>query len=575
MKKGIGRKIFSILIVLIVVVVAMLSFSIRSMSVIRSNNDNLSLFISMSQVKEDISVSFQSVQLYANLSYYKRESPDIENVREKFANSIEELSDKIEILKKTAASTDDADLEEAVTVWAESLTSFLNYSISIRELVNNGNYDSAVEMINGIYPYISSVQEAGNAYSELIEVRQETLVQESKSCISGTHAFNIGSFIAIVIIIVAVLLIVHITISRPASNSGRQMEALVRKLQNNEGDLTERISVKSKDEIGQMAAGINSFLEQMQYIIRTIKQKSDVMKISADSVRSEIDVSNANAENVSATMEEMSASMEEISTSLGQIASGSDSILKDIQVMMAHVEDGTALVVGIKERAEELHDATIANKEHTSNTIEQIRAAMKEAVEASRSVEQINKLTGEILNIASQTNLLALNASIEAARAGEAGKGFAVVADEIRKLADDSRDTANNIQSISNIVTAAVESLSDNAKHMVQFIDDKVLQDYDGFVDVVNQYKQDTESVKAIIVEFCKNAEIIEDTMRNMNTGINDIATAVEENTKGVSIVAESTVDLVESMLHIHQEAENNQSISEQLNKEVDKFKRV
>lgn len=103
--------------------------------------------------------------------------------------------------------------------------------------------------------------------------------------------------------------------------------------------------------------------------------------------------------------------------------------------------------------------------------------------------EKINELTNNILNIASQTNLLALNASIEAARAGEAGRGFAVVADEIRNLAENSRDTANDIQNISVLVTEAVRVLSENAEEMLKFVGTDVIKDYDGFVDVVNQYQ--------------------------------------------------------------------------------------
>ena len=200
-----------------------------------------------------------------------------------------------------------------------------------------------------------------------------------------------------------------------------------------------------------------------------------------------------------------------------------------------------------------MHQNTIAGKDLTSSKIIEIRGMLNEALEESRSVEKIKQLTGEILDITSQTNLLSLNASIEAARAGEAGKGFAVVADEIRALADSSANTANNIQNISNLVISAVEKLAGNAETMLQFVDEKVLQDYDEFVVVVEKYEHDADSMNNLIGDFSKNTGEIRDTISAMTTGLNDISVAVDESAKGVTNVAESAVSLVASMAQIQQ----------------------
>lgn len=274
-------------------------------------------------------------------------------------------------------------------------------------------------------------------------------------------------------------------------------------------------------------------------------------------------------------MEQMSASMEEIAATIGQIAEGSDTVLQEVQNMNSSVDNGVELVQKIKRRAGRMHQNTIAGKDLTSSKIIEIRGMLNEALEESRSVEKIKQLTGEILDITSQTNLLSLNASIEAARAGEAGKGFAVVADEIRALADSSANTANNIQNISNLVISAVEKLAGNAETMLQFVDEKVLQDYDEFVVVVEKYEHDADSMNNLIGDFSKNTGEIRDTISAMTTGLNDISVAVDESAKGVTNVAESAVSLVASMAQIQQQTASNQKISENLSNEVGRFKNV
>jgi methyl-accepting chemotaxis protein len=190
-------------------------------------------------------------------------------------------------------------------------------------------------------------------------------------------------------------------------------------------------------------------------------------------------------------------------------------------------------------------------------------------------MEEIDKILAEIDSIFSQTKLLALNASIEAARAGEAGRGFAVVADQIRVLADSSKNTANNIQEISGMVMNAVDKLSTNAEHMLKFVDEKVIKDYDGFVDIVKQYQADAESMKNLLVDFSNSAASVNDVMQTMNQGLNDISITVDESAKGVTEVAENTSDLVNAMALIQDETDVNQRISKALSDEVNKFEVV
>ena len=321
--------------------------------------------------------------------------------------------------------------------------------------------------------------------------------------------------------------------------------------------------------------GFNSFIEQLQRIMSKLKVESENLLASADNVMTQVNASNENSVNISAAMEELSASMEEVSATVEQIATGSFSVLESVKNVNEKAGDGASIVETIKNKSGEMYKETIESKEKANRVINEIKEDLRTSVNESKSVEKIGELTADILGIAGQTNLLSLNASIEAARAGEVGRGFAVVAHEISVLADSSRDTANNIQEISNIVTLAVEKLAKSAERMIDFIDEQVISDYDGFVQIVEQYRADADSMNDILKGFAKDAAEIEDTMQAMAQGINDISTAVDESAKGVADVAENAVDLVNAMSLIRDESESNENIAKSLNDEVGRFKEV
>ncbi len=469
----------------------------------------------------------------------------------------------------------DAALASLIDDYGREAQAIEDMTIQIGQFVLAGDMEKASEFSGGIRSQSLALEEVEVQFDTLLDQRSQAAVADT---IASMRSYTMVVFLllAIFLILMAIASLFSIThIARPARSASDQLDDIITRIQNNEGDLTSRIRVKTKNEVGQLVDGINNFIEQLQGIMNIIKVQSENMDELTAHIGSNVQDSNESAGSISATMEQMSASMEEIAATIGQIAEGSDTVLHEVQNMNSSVDNGVELVQKIKRRAGRMHQNTIAGKDATSSKIIEIREMLGEALEESRSVEKIKQLTGEILDITSQTNLLSLNASIEAARAGDAGKGFAVVADEIRALADSSANTANNIQNISNLVISAVDKLAGNAETMLQFVDEKVLQDYDEFVVVVEKYERDADSMNNLIEDFSKNTGEIRDTISAMTTGLNDISTAVDESAKGVTNVAESAVNLVASMAQIQQQTITNQEISEQLSNEVGRFKNL
>lgn len=573
MKLSIGRKVFAMIALLGVVFIITTVVNKMALSSIRENNISINTYLEMSDVKSEASTAFQQMQLYANLIYFKQY--ELEAMTMKLNTGISDMNTAMDNLAALCANTNDDEVLAAYETWNTAMEKFSDYCTDILETAKEEDFDTVSTMVTDLKSYIQPAQEAENVYDALVMEKQAGIQEKSIDSIEQSSLVSmilIGVFVGVLAV---TIVIVVVTIARPARKSGLLLQQIVDKLKNNEGDLTERIPVKTKDEIGQMTQGINGFMEQLQQVMQKLKDESEKMMLSAETVSKEVNESNESAGSVSAAMEEMSASMEEISATLGQMAEGSENVLEEIKHMTNKVNDGVNLVVDIKDRARDMHHSTVESKESAGKIMQDIRNALEAAVAESRSVEQINELTGEILNITDQTNLLALNASIEAARAGEAGKGFAVVADEIRVLADNSRDTANNIQSISNQVTGAVEQLAKNAENMLHFIDKKIMKDYDDFVGVAGQYEKDADNVNDILTNFARNTGDINETIQTMNEGINNIAIAVDESARAVTSVAENAVNLVESITQIKKETENNQDISSKLSDEVNRFKNV
>lgn len=570
MKKRIGAKVIVLLGILSLFFLAFSVANVMALSEINEKNSEIAeIYLELQKIEGQMSV--QAQEFRGLMESGKLKAQGVEKIEQKAAD----LQVYLDNMDALCQKTKDTLLNDSFAAYKEQFEDFMALGIQAAQVIAQGDSIGTLEVLSQSRQKREVLDSSKSAYTEAMESRINLVANGIDVKIFGTYVFNVSMIVVFILMVGATFLIVVRTIASPAKKASGHLNQIVEKIQKDEGDLTERITVKTQDEVGQLVSGVNGFIEQLQSLMQKLKGESARMMESADTITDRVNISNENVNSVSAAMEQLAASMEEVSASLEQITDGSNDIYNKAKVLAGRAGNGADLVEQIKIRAQTIRKSAVGSKSAASEMIGEIRVMLEQAVQESKSVGQINELTGDILDISSQTNLLALNASIEAARAGDAGKGFAVVADEIRVLADNSRDAANNIQSISNLVTAAVEKLALNAENMLQFIDENVMKDYDGFVDVANNYHHDAEDMDVILTEFASGASDMQMTMQRINMGINDIATTVDESAKGVSNVAENTGSLVEAMAHIQKETQNSQSISRELCGEVERFKKV
>ena len=359
---------------------------------------------------------------------------------------------------------------------------------------------------------------------------------------------------------------------KPIIATNKDIRDIIDGIDNGEGDLTKRVRVISNDEIADLGNGINLFMDKLQEILKLIIENTNYMENVVAEVDGSVVKSNDSASDLSAMTEELSATMQDVGLSVNTINDNADNILKDVEIIATKSDDINQFSKEMKANAEKIESDARYNMVQTGEKVGNILDVLNKAIEDSKSVDQVNNLTNDILNISSQTNLLALNASIEAARAGEAGKGFAVVADEIRQLADSSRETANKIQSINSVVVAAVNNLSDNANNLVSYLQQTILPEFQTFVDGGVKYKENASYIENAMDEFVEKTDVLKKNMDEIAHSINTITTVVDDGAAGVNNAAISTQDLVEDMVNISNKMIENKSIAQNLKNSTNIF---
>lgn len=429
-----------------------------------------------------------------------------------------------------------------------------------------GRNQAAFELANNeITQYSESIQ---NAISVLNNKAQEDSEQARKDLDKAYyHAVLLNGTIMVISIfaLIIALTVVLKRVVKPVVSAKNEISAIIAGLDRGHGDLTQRITIRSSDEIADLSRGINTFIDKLQEILKMIIENTHSMENVVSGVQESVQNSNDNASALSAVTQQLASTMSEVGVSAGIINQNASAIRTDVEEIALKSTSINDYTKQMHLSADQMESKARTYMEETGSRVSEILKVLNSAIEDSKSVDKVNSLTNDILSISGQTDLLALNASIEAARAGDSGRGFMVVAEEIRLLAEDSKAAANRIQDINRVVTDAVHNLARNANNLVLYLNESILPELGNFVQSGVQYRENASYIENVMNEFTDKTDRLKHTMDEIASSFNSITQAIDEGAKGVSGAAESTQVLVRDMETISNQMMENQRIADTL----------
>lgn len=574
-KKKLSTKLIILIPVFILGIFSIIS-NVMSVSNIRNVN------------RSAVQISEVSLKNVSGLAEIQRQTQDIHNLGLSHIIAVD-LDSMIQLVEKIRSQEDalEKDLESYKTyVTPDTQKEYNDIKKKYEELKYEcanvmafsaaGKKEDAYELANG---KISKCADAIESDIESIKkiVNQDANAQRQK--LTSAYHSSIGTSIVTILISIAALFSAMVAVLRwviyPLANTNREMNEIISEIDNRQGDLTRRVTITNNKEVASVGGGINAFMAKLQEIFRMISSNSRDLEGVVNEVRESVQTSNGSVSDLSALTEELSATMQDISDNASRINENTESVAGEVKSIAEKTIEINQYTKEMKEHAEAMEHAARENMDTTGAKVNDIVSVLSQAIEDSNSVNQVDNLTNDILNIASQTNLLALNASIEAARAGDAGKGFAVVASEISQLAAASQEAANNIQSINAIVITAVHNLADNANGLVEYMNEKILPEFQKFVESGGAYHDKATFIEGVMADFEAKTDSLQNSMDEIANSVNTISHAIEEGVSGVVSAADSTQVLVSDMDKISKKMDENFAIAEGLKKETSVFTKL
>lgn len=520
----------------------------------KSSNNNLSSMYNKDlqaiTITDDIRLQARTAQ-YAMLRYILVEEQEIKDkLKDEIDSKMNNVAD--DILAYNLLDLSQAEQDEMIKI-EESYNSIKGDIYNFVGTVDNSNWGEAKikETTLDLVKTLDNFRSEANALMKIHLENTDVTYEKTEAANRGAIIFLL-IILAIAIILGMVLTYVIVMPITKSLKSATQYLGVI-----STGDFTNKIPSKllnAKDEIGDMLRAVDKMQESIRITLSSVVEESHRIEELIDATDENMGKLSLEIQEVSATTEELSAGMEETAATTEMMNKTSSEIQETISKIESKANDTVKSSSEISVRANEVRSKALVSKDSAQSIYTSTNTNLCDAIEQAKSVNQINILLDAILEVTSQTNLLALNAAIEAARAGEAGKGFAVVADEIRKLAENSGDNVNKIQSVIQVVLDSVNNLADSSMQILEFVDKSVSTDYTAMVKTGEQYNEDANSIYTLSNDFLLASNEIGNYMNSIAQSIEGITDASQEGAEGTSNIALKTSNVAEMVVNITNE---------------------
>lgn len=495
----------------------------------------------------------------------------VENRSSQFTSILESytaLLEKIELERTQYQALIQSDEEQKLyDEFSTNYDAFLEQLPTLIQAAQNNQAEQAKEIHRTIYP---SWETANNAIMTLIQLDNKratemTSITVDRASSASTVIISLSAVAIVLAALIAVLL--GRMIATPLKRVQQAAERIA------EGDLTgDAIKVRGRDEIGALATSFNLMTVNLRELIESVASSSELVAASSEQLTASAEQNKMASEQIAATVQETAAGTvrqvdiaETSSQAMQEMSIGAEQIAERAQT----VATSAAEAAHKSESGNQAIRQAISQMDSIRESVTSMSGVVKEL--GTRS-EEIGMITSDITAISSQTNLLALNAAIEAARAGEAGRGFAVVADEVRKLAEQSSESAKRITELVSLIQAdtssAIEAADANDREVYKGIEmvSAAGEAFEDILEAVGKVAGDIEEVSA-------GAEEMSASTTEILHYVNQSSTIAGEASSGMTEVSAATQQQLASMEEIASSSSSLSETAEQLYTNVNRFK--